>query len=406
MGTSLGELGRRLNQARSIGGLGFATAVAAMGLFTDPVVIAIGLAVALYNRAEVYYRNRHPETPAFAVFASDAVVAGAALLVIGPIPPIIVAMFGYTLITSLFWVTRFQVVVLGLTLTTFVVASELYTGLRISLGANETLLITGTVSIFAAFTLWMADSAARTIRAGAEIERQALKKEREASAMKSRFVSMISHELRTPITSLMGFAETLEEAWGALPEAEAKEFLSIMHGEARHLQKLVEDILLIPGLEAGRLPIEFRDFSINETMDVVGKALFPEGSPWNLSVRLPGATVHADPGRTQQILRNLLRNAQKYGGTNITVGGQVINEWLRITIADDGPGIPSDQQERVFEAFEQIEQGDTRREGLGLGLAISRALARAMGGDVWYQDGQGATFVVELPLSRQIRLVA
>ena len=406
MGTSLGELGRRFNQARSAGGLGFAVSVAVMGLFVHPLVVVVGLTVALYNRAEVYYRNRHPETPAIAVFTADTVVAGVSLLFIGPIPEIVIAMYAYVLITAIFWVSRAQVLILGLTLTAFVLTAKVVPTYLVPLGDDRALVIAGTVAIFAAFTLWMADSAARSIRASNEIERQALAKEREANAIKDQFVSMISHELRTPITSLMGFAETLEETWGTLEAPEAKEFLSIMHGEASHLQSLVEDILLIPGLEAGRLPIEKKAFSVAETVDSVVRALFPEGSEWMVKTRIPAATIVADPGRTQQILRNILHNSQKYGGTNIIVTATTTPKHLMIRVRDDGQGIPLGSEERVFEAFEQVDQGDTRKDGLGLGLAISRALARAMGGDVWYEPGPGSTFMIRLPLAQETRLAA
>lgn len=406
MGTSLGELGRRFNQARSAGGLGFALAVSVMGAFVHPAVVAIGLTVAVYNRAETYYRNRHPDTPVLAVLVADTIVAGVSLLFIGPIPEIVLSMYAYVLITSMFWVTRSQVLLVGLTLSGFVMAANVIPDYVVDLGPNRSLLIGATVAAFAAFTLWMADAAARSIRASNEIERQALAKEREANAMKDQFVSMISHELRTPITSLIGFAETLEDAWGLLDETETKEFLSIMHGEATHLKKLVEDILLIPGLEAGRLPIEHKEFPISEVVDSVVRAMFSEGSEWKIKASVPPVTLLADPGRTQQILRNILRNAQKYGGPKIELSGTTTREHLLIRITDNGGGIPADSQEKVFEAFEQLEQGHTRNQGLGLGLAISRALAQAMGGDVWYESGDGATFVVKLPLAEEEPLLA
>lgn len=399
MGTNLGELGRRFNRARSIGGLGFAVAIATIGVFIHPLVVAIGGAVAVYNRLEVYYRSRHPDSPVLYVLVADTLVAGFATLLIGPVPQIILAMYTFVLVNSIFWVTRKQVLLLTLLLSSFVVGSTLLPGHLIDFGDRRSLAIWGTIASFGVLTLWMAETAAETIRAGADIERAAYEKERDASRMKDQFVSMISHELRTPITSLIGFSETLEESWEVIGPAEAKEFLSIIHGEAANLRQIVEDILLIPGLEAGRLPIKTEDFAIAETISGVIRALFPAGSSQTVAVDLPNITVSADPGRTKQVVRNLLRNAQKYGGNHISITLSLDSGMVVIRVRDDGAGVPPSERETIFAAFHQVDGGDTRKEGLGLGLPISRALARAMGGDLWYEADLGCTFAFSIPLA-------
>ncbi len=405
MGTSLGELGRRFSRARSIGGLGFAVAIAVIGGFIHPAVTLVGFGTALYNRAEVYYRNRHPDTPVFVVFVADVIVAGIALLLIGPIISIVLMMYVYVLVTSIFWVSRLQVLLLGLTLTSFTLASAIIDNHLIAFDNNLLLTTYGTVACFGAMTLWMAESAAGSIRASVDIERAALQKEREAGLLKDQFVSMISHELRTPITSLMGFSETLSDSWDALDADETREFLSIIHSEAAHLQRMVEDILLIPGLESGRLPIDNSDFPLKSAAASVIRAMFSERSPYSIQADIPDVILTGDEGRTQQILRNLLRNAQKYGGRNISITVSVEEGMATVRVMDDGAGVPINEQQRIFEAFQQLDSTDSRKDGLGLGLPISRALARAMGGDLWYENSPGATFAFSLPM-RTIRAVA
>ena len=245
----------------------------------------------------------------------------------------------------------------------------------------------------------------RVTDAGRKREKEVRRIYDEAHTLKNDFVALVSHELRTPLTSIAGFADTLVASWQDLPEREVAEFLSIIDRQANYLGDLVEDVLVIPKLEANRLSLDPKLFDFAELIEDVASLVFPSGKQKVGVVSLPdGVRVLADRRRTQQVLRNLMENARKYGGEQIFVEGFVLGDQYLIVISDNGPGVPNEETQKVFEAFEQLSKGDARdSSGMGLGLPIARRLARAMGGDVWYERRfpTGARFCFSLPLNRR-----
>lgn len=227
----------------------------------------------------------------------------------------------------------------------------------------------------------------------------------EAHTIKNDFVALVSHELRTPLTSIAGFADTLVESWRDLPPEEVDEFLNIINRQSMYLGDLVEDVLVIPRLEANRLKLEPELFDLGDLIRDVADMVFPNGGRKNSLVSLPdGVRVVADRRRVHQIVRNLMDNAHKYGGDQIMVEGFVMGDQYLIIISDNGPGVPDDETRKVFENFEQVSKGDARESsGIGLGLPIARRLARVMGGDVWYERRfpTGSRFCYSLPLRRR-----
>jgi len=240
---------------------------------------------------------------------------------------------------------------------------------------------------------------------GREREREVLRLSEEAHTIKNDFVTLISHELRTPLTSIAGFADTLEVSWESLPSEEVSEFLSIINRQAMYLGDLVEDVLVIPRLEADRLRLDPELFDLGDLFEDVAQMVFPTGGRKSSLISLPdGVRVFADRRRVQQIVRNLMENARKYGGDQVLVEGQVLGDQYLVIISDNGPGVPDEETQRVFENFEQVSKGDAREStGIGLGLPIARRLARLMGGDVWYERRfpTGARFCYSLPLRRR-----
>lgn len=245
----------------------------------------------------------------------------------------------------------------------------------------------------------------RITAAGREREREVLRLSEEAHTIKNDFVALVSHELRTPLTSIAGFADTLVESWQELPEEEVDEFLSIINRQAIYLGDLVEDVLVIPRLEANRLRLDPELFDLGELIEDVSQMVFPTGGKKASLVSLPdGVRVYADRRRVQQVVRNVMENARKYGGDQVLVEGFVLGDQYLTIVSDNGPGVPDEETQKVFEAFEQLSKGDSRdSSGMGLGLPIARRLARAMGGDVWYERRfpTGARFCYSLPLERR-----
>jgi signal transduction histidine kinase len=245
----------------------------------------------------------------------------------------------------------------------------------------------------------------RTTAQGRDREREVIRLSEEAHTIKNDFVAMVSHELRTPLTSIAGFAHALLESWQDLPDEEVNEFLNIINRQAIYLGDLVEDVLVIPRLEADRLRLDPELFDLGDLIEDVAQMVFPNGGKKTSLVSLPdGVRVYADRRRVQQIVRNLMENARKYGGDQIMVEGFVIGDQYTVIISDNGPGVPDEETLRVFENFEQVSKGDAREStGIGLGLPIARRLARVMGGDVWYERRfpTGARFCYSLPLRRR-----
>lgn len=233
-------------------------------------------------------------------------------------------------------------------------------------------------------------------------EEEARLEAEEAKHIKNDFVAMVSHELRTPLTSIAGFAETLATSWQELSTSEVDEFLGYIRKQSQYLGDLVEDVLVIPRLEAGRLRFHPEMFDLGQLVHDVANMLFPTGGGREAAVSLPmGVRMQADPKRVQQVVRNLLENARKYGGDQVLVEGFAHGEQYVLVVSDNGPGVPNGSANQIFEHFEQLSKGDSRSSsGIGLGLPIARRLARAMGGEVWYERRfpTGSRFCFSLPV--------
>ncbi len=243
-----------------------------------------------------------------------------------------------------------------------------------------------TVALIAGLTTVAAIAILLTVMARRTAE-EARNEMLRAAVLKNDFVSMVSHELRTPLTSIQGFAVTLQEAWRDLPPEEIEEFLKIIAVQSQHLQDLVEDILTIPRLDAGRLRLERDTFDLSELTHEVAAVTFPVGSEQQIAIEIPGGVeVFSDRKRVGQVLRNLLDNARKYGGDQVLVEGAMVGEEYMVVVSDNGPGVPPAERDVIFRHFEQLSKGDARsNQGIGLGLPIARQLAKAMGGDVWHE---------------------
>ncbi len=229
-------------------------------------------------------------------------------------------------------------------------------------------------------------------------------RERRVERMKTDFVATISHELRTPITPIKGYAHLLATRGDRVPPEKRQQALQTISDRADHLSRLVDDLLMASRVSDGtRLAVEM---GVEDVSDVVGQAVasFPALAD-RIRTDLPEAPVpvQCDRVRAVQCLSNLLGNAEKYtpGDAPIDVRVDVDPMQVHIHVRDHGPGIPPDQRDKVFQRFYRMEDPFTMRTGgAGLGLHIARELAIAMGGGLTLQaptDGPGALFVLHLP---------
>ena len=224
----------------------------------------------------------------------------------------------------------------------------------------------------------------------------------QASAAKEKFLSMVSHDLRTPLTAITGNVSLLAAGVHGAVTEEQQDALQRIRNAARVLLRMLEDILGFAKLESGSVQVRLADVRV---YDAVSRAealvrLHMEESGLTFSVDCESAVVHADPDRLQQVLLNLLSNAIKFTpeGGSVSVRCTRDGDRAQVRVEDSGIGIPADQLQRIFEPFVQLDT-EKRDRGVGLGLAISRELARAMGGELTAEStpGAGATFILELP---------
>lgn len=238
-----------------------------------------------------------------------------------------------------------------------------------------------------------------------EVAQQALITAETASAAKSDFLAVMSHELRTPLTAIIGYEELLaDEITGPLNQHQAHQ-LSRIKASAEHLLSLIDGILTFSRLEAGRETVTLAVVDVNRVIEDAASLVSPLAGEKKLGFAFyplePPRTMNTDPGKLRQILVNLLSNSVKFtpqGG--ITVTATVDSGELVVRVCDTGAGIPPEHKERIFEPFWQAEQKATRRaSGTGLGLTVTRRLARLLGGDVTVESeaGQGTVFTVRIP---------
>jgi signal transduction histidine kinase len=269
-------------------------------------------------------------------------------------------------------------------------------------------------SLFALQT-FMGVAAATFLVLGASIaeRRRALERLRrahetvtEANRAKSEFLAVMSHELRTPLNAISGYVELMSmETQDPITETQ-RTYLSRIRSNQRHLLALIEDVLSFAKVEAGRLSLSMQTVRVCELLGALEALVEPELRRKELSFTRdpcdPSLAVRADAERLRQILLNLLANAMKFTGAGgrIGVGAAREGDRIHIWVSDTGIGIPPDQLERVFEPFFQVDRGTTRSySGIGLGLAIARDFARAMGGEVRLESrpSKGSTATLELP---------
>ena len=236
------------------------------------------------------------------------------------------------------------------------------------------------------------------VRAKEEAER--------SNKFKDQFLSTMSHELRTPLNAVVGFSDLLtEEHYGPLNDRQ-KRYVNHIQNGGKHLLRLINDILDLSKIEAGRLQLAIESVPVRASVVDVVDSMRPLADKKSQSLvqnAVPDLSVRADSTRFKQVLMNLIGNAIKFTpeGGKIELAAQQLGDIVRVEVRDTGPGIPPEEQQRIFEAFYRLGRSEKVTEGTGLGLAITRRLVELHGGQLGIesQPGSGSCFYFTLPLS-------
>jgi signal transduction histidine kinase len=236
--------------------------------------------------------------------------------------------------------------------------------------------------------------------------RQTMQRLRALIKSKDEFVASVSHEVRTPLTAVVGLAEELRVNRAEFREAETDEFISLIADQSREVANIIEDLLVAARADTGTLDINVGLVDLRDLMgaELVGGGFTESLHQGSLTIEMLEAPAWGDATRVRQIIRNLLTNALRYGGDRVRVSSGVSGGIARIGVADTGSGVPVQDRDRIFEPYQRAHDRPTQPGSVGLGLTVARQLARLMGGDLTYRyDGVESIFELSLPAAEHHR---
>lgn len=241
------------------------------------------------------------------------------------------------------------------------------------------------------------------LRLHAEDEKLRLETGRLESLVRSKdeFVASVSHELRTPLAAVLGFAQILRDESQTLTPEERSELINTIANEANDIAGIVEDLLVAARSEIGALHVTKFPIDLRANLAQVVEVMSPSSQELiQIGPQSPDLRAVGDPARVRQIIRNLLSNAIRYGGDKIMVDIVGLEDTALLAVSDNGPGIPPDEQERIFEPYQIAHDPGSQPSSVGLGLAVARRLARLMNGNLTYErTGNISVFELQLPLA-------
>lgn len=218
----------------------------------------------------------------------------------------------------------------------------------------------------------------------------------ETIESKNRFLASISHEIRTPLTAIVGFSQVLEDD-SEMSDTDRVLIVTSIVQQAREMSDLVEDLLVAARAESGHIQV---DVTTIDVVEQIGHTLDAGGSfttEVDFEPNSGPVDAEGDPARIRQIFRNLLTNAERYGGSNVSMSVSSGDGWVDVDVVDDGDGLPPEEWENVFQLYHRAHEGG-RHESLGIGLAVSRQLAELMGGSLTFGREDGLSiFRLRLP---------
>ena len=234
-----------------------------------------------------------------------------------------------------------------------------------------------------------------------DITARKLVEDQMASLVRSKdeFLASVSHELRTPLTAVFGSAEVLSQEWDQLPSEDRLELVGYIASESRDLAHIVEDLLVAARADIGNLTVKVQPMDVRSEVEAALQAVRSDADERGVDLESVQGRVVADPLRFRQIVRNLLTNAFRYGGSQVTLHTKPVDGFLVLAVNDDGKGVPLEQREAIFEPYHRAHIAHGVPGSVGLGLTVARQLALLMDGDLSYiRSGAVSTFELRLPV--------
>lgn len=245
------------------------------------------------------------------------------------------------------------------------------------------------------------DSRGRVIRTFAVL--RDITRRKTIDLTKSDVISAVSHELRSPLSSIKGFTSTLLNRWDVLDDATKKHLLETINSDSDRVTRMINELLDVSRLESGRLELRRERIQVEDIIQKVVDRFLPRLETHSLTVDADGSShkLLADADKVEQVITNLVENAVKYtpsGQVQITVASS--SSLVKVSVTDEGVAIPQDQRKRIFDKFFRSDRPGNPT-GTGLGLFISRGLIEAHGGDIWVEEapGGGSKFIFTLPVA-------
>ncbi|MDH3262166.1 MAG: HAMP domain-containing histidine kinase [Acidimicrobiia bacterium] len=391
------ELAPTFHTVRAFTVASTAAALAVLGAAWDPRLVWTLLVLAGVALVDAVLRRGRPEASPRPRLLVEALVVTLTVLLIGG-PALVAAPMAYLLTAALLILPLRRALLVVAFLTACVVgvffsaipAADTQTQWWLGLGAVLVFLAALSILLVASLRV---NTKLRTREAALLTEAQA------ANLAKTELLANVSHELRTPLAGVVGFAQLLRDDTGLLTDADRTEAIRSIAEQSFELAALIDDLLIAARYEIGELSVTAVRTSLRAQ---AAQVLENWDQRIAATITLEGETgpAVADPARVRQIVRNLISNALRYGGPKIGVLLTSDETTTNIQVRDNGPGIPTESEEHIFDAYYRVPGQSQHAASIGLGLAVSRDLARLMNGDITYRRHEGETiFELQLPLA-------
>ena len=393
------ELAPTFHTVRAFTVASTAAALAVLGAAWDPRLVWTLLVLAGVALADAVLRRGRPEASPKPRLIVEALVVTLTVLLIGG-PALVAAPMAY-LLTAALLILPLRRALLVVAFLTACVVGVFFSAIPAADTETQWWLGLGAVLVFlAALTILLVAS----LRVNTKLrsrEAALLTEAQTANDAKTELLANVSHELRTPLAGVLGFAQLLRDDTGLLTEADRDEAIRSIAEQSFELAALIDDLLIAARCEIGELSVTAVRTSLRAQAAQVLEN-WDRDIAANITIDGETKPAVADPARVRQVVRNLISNALRYGGPEIRVLLTVSESTASIQVRDNGTGIPQESEPYIFDAYYRVPGQSQHAASIGLGLSVSRDLARLMGGELTYRHSNGETiFELQLPLAEE-----